>query len=157
MSGKAQPIWVFHIWSSDVLSHAFRTETLPASTVRWNPQTLVNKQMVLMFASFKFISVFSEVHVLRQYCWMSPSWCTGLKMHVWHWNSLFYSDPPYLICKILVILAYLAKKVIKSLPWMSLLEHSTEICLREIISDLDPKTCIFYLIVFHFSGLLFSC
>lgn len=35
----------FYIWShsSDALSHVFRTETLPASTVRWNSQTLVSK------------------------------------------------------------------------------------------------------------------
>lgn len=47
-------------------------------------------------------------------------------------------------------------KVLKPLPWMSLLDHSTEICLREILSDLDHKTGIFYLIVFQFSALFFS-
>lgn len=161
VSRKAQSACVFYIWShsSGILSHDFRTETPPARIVRWNPQTLVNEQIVLMFASFKLISppsVFSEVHVLREYCWMSPSCCTAIKMPVWHWNSLFYSDPPTSICKICIILAYLAKKVIMPLPWLSPLEHSTETCLRETLSDLDHKTGIFYFIVFHFSVLLFS-
>lgn len=164
VSRKAQSACVFYIWShsSNVLSHAFRAETLPARTVRWNPQTLVKNP------NSSDVCILQSHFITLSFLW-SPCPQTillnftillqGLKMHVWHWNSLFYSDPPTLICKILIILAYLAKKVIKPLPWMSLIEHSTEICLREILSDLDHKTGIFYFIVFHFSSLLFlmSC
>lgn len=45
VSRKAQSAFVFYIWSysSVILSLVFRTETLPARTIRWNPQAFVNK------------------------------------------------------------------------------------------------------------------